>query len=137
MSYFLDTYTKSVIYSQKHDDLASICRQRKLKYPAIYKEENDNKLAVVNISYPSTTEMIADYLSKDAEYITIYHKKLNRKILILCHEGRYFHEFDKDQLFLVVGILLKDNLKKVCYDLEDFLKFNEETNEYRFIEYTE
>lgn len=132
MSYFLESYARSVEFSEKHDELARECQNRKLKYPAVYKENKGEFLAVANISYPSTTEMIADYLSKNAEYIIVYHEKLGREILILSHEGKYFHEFDKASSFLVVGILLRGRMEKVCYDLEDFLHKDEKTDEFRF-----
>lgn len=128
MSSFLESYAKSNSYSH----ISTTNQKRKLKYPAIYKNLSNKFFAVSSVSYPATTETIADYLSKNAKYITVYHEKLKREILILSHEGSYFHEVEKDSNFLVVGVFLNDDMKKCVYEVEEFLGF--ENDKLKFVE---
>ena len=134
MSYMLENYVKSKAYMNKYDSVIEDVKYRKFKYPSIYMNQNDKCYAVANISYPSTTEIMADYLSKDSKYVIVHHEKLGRDILLLSHEGRYYHEFDKINSFLVVAVSLEDELKKVVFNLEDFLAKDKENNEYKFVE---
>ncbi len=83
MSYMLENYMKSKVYGESFEAVIEECKARKFKYPAIYKNLDNEFFAVANISFPCTTEVMADYLSKDSEYVIVYHEKLGRNITFM------------------------------------------------------
>ncbi len=134
MTYIMENYIKSKKYTELYDEVIKEYEYRKFKYPAIYKDLKGNHYAVASLSYPCTTEVMADYLAHDNEYVVVYNEALGREILLLSHGNKYYHEFDKINSFLVVVVCLDDNLKRVVYNLEYFLSKDKETDEYRFTE---
>lgn len=93
-----------------YKETKKISNKNKISYPYFCKYKND-KYIILDISYPSTTEVIAEHLANGAEYTTAYNKELGREIIILHKDGIYLHEYTKEESILALYIKTKSDFK--------------------------